>query len=250
MVSYYIADAYCTAKEFKYTTPPIRSKPANLIDTSLLHAKAFHFFGSPQEILVQVPELLRFRENEAITARPFLVWEPLPASCKPENLDAFQDACKLVDVFSPNHLEIAALFSDQMQDGEEIEEIERVGQNLVDAGIGPGGEGAVVIRAGENGAIAMSCGKATTRLPAFYRKDSPSVVDVTGAGNAFLGGYIAGWLSSRGDVKEAMCCGHVASSFALEQIGLPTFQRGDEGVVAWNGESAIKRLEEYKRRVR
>jgi bifunctional ADP-heptose synthase (sugar kinase/adenylyltransferase) len=95
----------------------------------------------------------------------------------------------------------------------------------------------------------MTRGK-TTRLPAFYDKDSSKVIDVTGAGNAFLGGYVSGWLSSRGNVEEAMCYGHVAASFALEQIGLPKFQRGNGGEVLWNGESAIQRLDEYKRRVR
>jgi sugar/nucleoside kinase (ribokinase family) len=245
-----IADAYRTAKTFNYTTTPLRAGPTNLSDTSLLHAKAFHFFGPPQEILAQVPELLRMREARAITARPFLVWEPLPASCKPENLEAFEDACKLVDVFSPNHLEIAALFSDETHSGEGIEDIERMGQKLLDAGIGLQGDGAVIIRAGEDGAIAMVRGRATSRLPAFYEKGSPKVVDVTGAGNAFLGGYIAGWLNSRGNMEEAMSHGHVAASFALEQIGLPNFIRGDKSEALWNGESAMGRLEEYKRRVR
>jgi sugar/nucleoside kinase (ribokinase family) len=197
-----------------------------------------------------VPELLRMRKDRAITTRPFLVWEPLPASCKPENLEAFEDACKLVDVFSPNHLEIAALFSDQMRNSDGIEEIESMGQKLLDAGIGLQGDGAVIIRAGEDGAIAMVRGRITSRLPAFYEKGSAKVVDVTGAGNAFLGGYIAGWLNSRGDMDEAMSCGHVAASFTLEQIGLPGFKRKNESEVLWNGESAIGRLEEYKRRAR
>ena len=244
------ADAYRTAKTFKYTTTPLRAGPIHLSDTSLLHAKAFHFFGSPRDILAQVPELLRMRAARAITARPFLVWEPLPASCKPEELGAFEDACKLVDVFSPNHLEMAALFANQMHSGEEIEDIEHMGQRLLDAGINLQGEGAVIIRAGEDGAIAMVRGRATSRSPAFYEKDSPKVVDVTGAGNAFLGGYIAGWLNSKGDMEEAMSHGHVAASFALEQIGLPDFKRGNESEALWNGESAMGRLEDYKRRVR
>jgi hypothetical protein len=57
-------------------------------------------------------------------------------------------------------------------------------------------------------------------------------------------------LNSRGDMDEAMSCGHVAASFTLEQIGLPVFKRKNESEVLWNGESAIGRLEEYKRRVR
>jgi sugar/nucleoside kinase (ribokinase family) len=249
VASHHLADVYPIAKTFEYTTPPLRASPADLIDTPLLHAKAFHFFGSPQEIQVHVPELLRLREAGAITARPFLVWEPLPSSCKPENKEAFEEACKLVNIFSPNHLEISALFS-EVHDCGSMEDVEIMGQRLVHAGIGPQGDGAVVIRAGENGAIAMARGKATIRLPAFYEKDSPRVVDVTGGGNTFLGGYVAGWLGSKGDMEEAMCCGHVAASFAIEQIGLPRCEKADGGEVTWNGKGAIQRLDEYKRRLR
>jgi sugar/nucleoside kinase (ribokinase family) len=47
----------------------------------------------------------------------------------------------------------------------------------------------------------------------------PEVVDQTGAGNTYCGGFLTGWLKS-GDLVEAACCGAVAASFALEVTGV------------------------------
>ncbi len=46
------------------------------------------------------------------------------------------------------------------------------------------------------------------------------VVDVTGAGNAYCGGYLIGWVET-GDAARAGCYGAVAASFMIEQFGLP-----------------------------
>ncbi|MEZ4707128.1 MAG: carbohydrate kinase family protein [Caldilineaceae bacterium] len=50
-----------------------------------------------------------------------------------------------------------------------------------------------------------------------------NVVDPTGAGNAYGGGLLAGWLHSR-DAKAAGCHGAVAASFLVERVGLPAMQ--------------------------
>ena len=236
-------------KTFEYTTPPIRTQPKDLIvaDNRLLGAKAFHFFGAPEEILEQVPELLRLRQQfHAKLPRPFIVWEPLPSVCTPSQRDEFLEAFKLVDVFSPNHLELTALLdADQVPrpDGTDpLGYFSRLGSVLLDNGFGPDGAGTLVIRASGDGAIALRRNAAPVQVSAFYKPNAPEVVDPTGAGNAFLGGYIAGWLRE-GDVREALCYGAVAASFALEQIGLPR----SEDV---SGEVGEERLEEFRQRLR
>ncbi|KAJ4322422.1 hypothetical protein N0V94_002409 [Neodidymelliopsis sp. IMI 364377] len=244
------------AKTFEYTSPPIRAAPSDLIDTPLLRAEAFHFFGRPEEILEQVPELLRLRNQaSADLRRPFIIWEPLPSSCTPSNLQKFLEACRLVDVFSPNHLELQALFpNDTPTSDDSTADVERLGNVFVDSGISPTQDGAVVIRAGSNGAMSLSRYTPTMHVPAFYSHGDERVIDPTGAGNAFLGGYIAGWLQSEpateksvgdGDEQgawEALCCGSVAASFALEQIGLPRAE-------LVNGRVGEERLREYKARL-
>ncbi|KAF9691875.1 hypothetical protein EKO04_009863 [Ascochyta lentis] len=277
-------------KTFEYTTPPIRATPDHLSNTPLLRARTFHFFGRPEEILAQVPELLHLRHcHDPSLPRPLIVWEPLPSSCHPSALTTFLSACKLVDVFSPNHLELAALFNDAESRGKPtpfpevaptLPHLTSLGAVFVDAGIGPHSSGTVVVRAGADGAFALakSASAATTpghvhvQVPAFYALGSGEVVDATGAGNAFLGGYMAGWLramergnpslhdQSRDDVRDdgrlrqvlrgALCCGAVAASFALEQIGLPGVERVDSAVGQRRLVEFVARLEmeEQKRR--
>ena len=235
-------------KTFEYTTPPIRARPKNLVvsDNALLGAKAFHLFGSPEDITEQVTELLSLREkHHPDLPRPLLVWELLPSACNPAQRDSFFKACSLVDVFSPNHLELLALFSDhssQSDSKDTLQHLERLGNVFLENAIGPDSTGTLIVRASGDGALAMRRDAPTVRVPAFYAHNAPQVVDPTGAGNAFLGGYIAGWLRE-GDVKEALCYGAVAASFALEQIGLPR----SEDV---SREVGMQRLEVFRQRLR
>lgn len=227
-------------KTFSYTTPPIRPTPQDLVGTPLLRAKAFHFFGRPEEITEQVPELLRLRSTtHPNLPKPFIVWEPLPSACTSSNLPAFLAALDHVDVFSPNHLELAAFFPEAQNLPEPVllPQLETLGRRFVDAGIGASGTGTLVLRAGVDGALALRRGGATVRCPAFHAEGAQEVVDPTGAGNAFLGGYVAGWLRE-GDVRAALCYGAVASSFAIEQIGLPPCGE----VSAEKGEARLREL--------
>ncbi|KAF2637421.1 pfkB family kinase [Massarina eburnea CBS 473.64] len=236
-------------KTFEYLGEPLRATPPELIGSPLLRSKAFHFFGTPGEILLQVPQLLRLREREKLDSHPLIVWEPLPGECARHNRHLFLAACKLVDVFSPNHIEVAAIFDDDPSQDFDADNLEAIGQTILDSSIGLDGNGVVIIRAGEHGALAMSGTTRPTWLPSYYDGGSPRVVDPTGAGNTFLGGYIAGWQRS-GNICEAMKYGHVAASFALEQIGLPdpvVDKRG--GRVLWHGVSVFDRLREYKKRL-
>ncbi|KAF2182553.1 pfkB family kinase [Zopfia rhizophila CBS 207.26] len=235
-------------KTFQYTTEPLKPSPADLVDTPLLSAKAVHFLASPEEIQTQVPELLSLRDRQGITERPLIVWEPFPAACKTQNRQSLLDACKLVDIFSPNHLEITALFVEIIPKGFTPEKLEEYASEVLDSSVGPSGEGAVIIRAAEHGSLTMSRSTKAIWLPAFYEGGSSKVKDTTGAGNAFLGGYMAGWHIAQ-DVTEAACYGHVAASFALEQIGLPKYEQlGDEEL--WNGVSVMGRVEAYKMSLR
>lgn len=99
---------------------------------------------------------------------------------------------------------------------------------------------------GEYGAVSLSRTEPPIWLPPFYEKGSKEVVDATGAGNTFLGGYTAGWEVTR-NLREAMCYGNVAASFALEQVGLPAVVR-EGGKVFCNGVDVDGRLREYLRR--
>ncbi|KAJ5470758.1 hypothetical protein N7530_008115 [Penicillium desertorum] len=236
-------------KNFKYTTPVLAVQESKLQGSALLTSKVYHYLATPQDMKTHVLNILAIREKEGILDRPLIIWEPAPLSCKPENLEACLETAALVDMFSPNHLELAAFFG--QSPASDTSEIERLGEKLLASGVGPEGKGTVVIRAGENGCFVRS--RTTSQwLPPFYKADigeeqPAKVVDPTGAGNAFLGGYAIGYLQRKGDILEAACYGSVAASFALEQVGMPE-KSNEGGEELWNGESVVRRLREYRAR--
>lgn len=157
-----------------------------------------------------------------------------------------------MDVFSPNHLEIARLFGISESADYKKPDIEKLALEVLRQGVGPEGNGVVLVRAGEMGCLVQSRKVAPKWLPPFYgegmgKEQSYKVVDPTGAGNAFLGAYSIGYLRTE-DIIEAACYGSVAASFALEQVGMPTTSKeGDQEL--WNGVNVLKRLQEYKKSI-
>ncbi|KAH7088389.1 Ribokinase-like protein [Paraphoma chrysanthemicola] len=247
-------------KTFTYTNPPLKPSPEDLIDTPFLAAKVFHILATPEEIISQVPRLLDLRAQHDIPGQPFIIWEPLPSSCVPANLTAMRQACAHVDVFSPNHIELGNLFDTAQASAFNRGEIESlaydftISTNLVNNAI-------MIVRCAEHGSLTIttSCESNSTThmplwLPSFHAAGSNRVVDTTGGGNAFLGGFAVGWVET-GDVTMASVYGHVAASFVVEQIGMPRVEREEDGhrvsegsvevVEVWNGVSVKDRLREY-----
>jgi sugar/nucleoside kinase (ribokinase family) len=218
-------------KNFTYTTPPLKPSPTNLTDTPFLAAKAFHILCTPTEIMTQIPQLLALRGS---SPRPFVVWEPLPSSCTLDNLSAFYEACKLVDVFSPNHIELASLFSNYASTLFDKGEVEIRASGFACP--------IVVIRCAEYGSLSRTATE-TVWLPAYHVSGVGRVVDATGAGNAFLGGFVAGWMEGRG-LRGASVWANVAAGLVVEQVGLPVLGGEGEGE-KWNGMSVWGRVARY-----
>lgn len=134
---------------FHYTTDPVKPSPQDLVGTSLLTSSVFHIPATPAEISIQNPELLHLRSEHGITKPPFIAWEPFPGSYIPLNLDAFLQACRHVDVFSPNHLELSALFNSPRPRAFKRSQLEVYDPEFTD----PGGAAIVVVRCGEHGSL-------------------------------------------------------------------------------------------------
>ena len=111
---------------------------------------------------------------------------------------------------------------------------------------------AAIIRAGPMGACyVLSSEPSMAYWTPAYHTDQARVVDVTGAGNAFMGGLGAALLAGHGVhegkmfvdwmLTAAVLWGSVAASFTVEQDGLPSMKlEGDEEM--WNGERPRDRL--------
>ncbi|KAL2138467.1 hypothetical protein VTI28DRAFT_6744 [Corynascus sepedonium] len=91
-------------------------------------------------------------------------------------------------------------------------------------------------------------------IPAYYgegygKEDArDKVVDPTGGGNTFLGGLSVA-LARGKSIEEACAWGHVAASFAIEQVGFPVLGVDEEGRETWNGVRVHDRLREFQERL-
>ncbi|RSM04336.1 hypothetical protein CEP52_006868 [Fusarium oligoseptatum] len=238
-------------KEFQYVAPPLQPWPSDLDTCKLLGAQSFHFLAAPDNLVKHVTSLSFLRSEHGLRSEPLIVWEPAPLSCNNEQLKSHLHACSFVDVFSPNHLELEALVHGKPSSASKFsrEVIQKYAQVFLSAGIGREGRGVVVVvRCGEHGCLTMTKDEAFW-LPPFYEAISPQIVDTTGAGNAFLGGFTVG-LQKINDLREAAVLGTVAASFALEQIGLPQYMAASStSAETWNGTRVASRVVEFKQRL-
>lgn len=217
-------------------------------------SRAFHLFLDPTQIIEQTTQLQELRKAADITTRPLFVWEPKAYSCVPENLQAFIEAMRVVNVFSPNHIELARITRKKVPPKPN----ESFFQDLCapffspqDGGYTP--QGVLVVRAGDQGCFVKSHTQQKW-LPAFYAPQEnveantcvSKVVDTTGAGNAFLGAFTVCFLMCPDDAIFAACAGNIAASFVVEQVGIPTLTSSDDGADLWNGENVSARFQAYR----
>ena len=250
---------------FEYLTPKLRLDENSLPESHLL-SKAFHFVCSPSRCISLVNGLLKRRHEASLdgTRRPIFVWEPVPALCTPDELENFYQACRLVDLVSPNDQELAAQYGQEMWQPDEAGH--SIVSSILQRGIGQQGHGMLVIRAGGRGCYAFRRGLSLT-LPAYHQQQS-NVIDPTGAGNAFLGALtkaLAGrvtpptpWFerllrdsneSTYDETVAALAYASVAASFIVEQAGMPSLSQETGDCQCWNGERLEDRLLKYGNRL-
>ncbi|CAG8461554.1 13766_t:CDS:2 [Funneliformis caledonium] len=243
---------------FVYQTPPIGTVPADL-PSSYLNSKIFHFICSSNWASQHITEILRLRDKQL--PPPTFVWEPVPNSTTKENLQSCVEAMKMVDVLSPNHEEAAALLGLISEEDEEVDRflsedmLTYMADRFLSYQIGPHGNGCVVIRASYKGCLVATKEKKEI-IPAYWTtlRDGTKdhhVIDVTGAGNAFCGGFMAGLIRSNYDVFEAALFGSVSASFTVEQLGAPRLEFNQNGNEIWNsGDDPQERLQKLRQRVK
>lgn len=219
----------------------------------LLCAKAIHFHTSPEQVIHQVSELIAIRkEVYSITEKPFIIWKPVTAEFRPQNLSMFLKACTMVDVFSTTHVQMATLFSQHDPTTCQPENLETDARIILGSAMANNGSLCVIVRSAEHGCLVTSLSEGSFWLPPFYAANAPEIINTSGADGAFLGGFAIGYQKNNSPV-EAAAHGNVAASFAVEQIGLPGRQswsnsEGDE-VATWNNKDVNARLEMYRARL-
>ncbi len=162
-------------------------------------ARGFHLQWGTLDELEEALVALR-----AANPRLALVYEPSTTHLV-EPGPAFRRVLPRVDLFSPDRGE-----------GKQI-----TGQSDPDAIMDTllaWGAPLVALRMGESGSIVRGRDGTGWRLPAV----PATLVDVTGAGNSYCGGFLTG-LGDGLPPLEAALRGAVSASFALEQFGLPAW---------------------------
>jgi ribokinase len=115
-----------------------------------------------------------------------------------------------LSAFLPSRVEAARLFGRDDPEG------------LIADALGAGTE-AVAVKLGGEGSL-VACARATT--PVHVPALRVAVVDPTGAGDSYCGGFLAG-LVATGDPLVAACRGTVSASFAVEGRGSPSLATAD-----------------------
>ena len=238
-------------------TAPLQTTLDDLVDLKVRQSDSFHFFETAAGILEQVPALSSMypglSSGTGPEERPSLIWEPHPRSCRPDTLDDHIEASTLVNVFSPNHVELASFFDTSldsykhMQGLSIMEKVEVQALKFRSLKRPYGGEITLIIRAAEQGCFVLPPDDDGSWLPPYYPPGHANVVDPTGAGNAFLGGYAIGWQETKNALDAAMY-GQVAASFTIEQVGLPKLEHSITGPELWNGVNVRERLRQYQGR--
>jgi len=227
------------------------------VDTPLLWSKSFHLICSPLRCIDLVENITTLRKQQdpsrAGVQRAVFIWEPVPGLCTTDEFENCLKALKYVDVVSPNNSELGGFFG-KKTDGEHqvnFRAVEGLCGQWLESGIGPDGNGGIVVRCGKDGCL-VTHKRLRKWLPA-YHQSADKVVDPTGGGNGFLGGLAVGLLrggSSKvlDNLEEAAIWGSISASFAIEQVGMPVLSHSGDGET-WNGVRVENRLSDFKQRL-
>jgi ribokinase len=125
----------------------------------------------------------------------------------PQRIPFLRQLLPQVDAFLPSDQEVRSLF------GEDVP-LWQAAQQLVDWGAP-----LVVIKVGSQGILLLDQVHGRRQhLPAYHAADDPRIVDVTGAGDAFCGGFLAG-LAQFGDSLTAAQMGLISAAMVIEGYG-------------------------------
>jgi sugar/nucleoside kinase (ribokinase family) len=148
-----------------------------------------------------LPPFLRQRGIKYVTV------DPGERYMIPELLPYVQQVLSQVDVFLPSDMEVRSLFGDD------------VGIEIAARQLAQWGPEIVIVKCGAEGiVIHEKTANKSTQIRPWHDSGDERVVDVTGAGDSFCGGFLVG-LANSGDYIFAARQGIVSSSLVIEGYG-------------------------------
>ena len=132
-----------------------------------------------------------------------ILWEPMRVYMLTGDRHEFVKTLTHIDIVSPNLFEAQTMYGIQNPN------------RLIESMLNDGAK-IIALRMDEQGSLVASHSQPQIiHIPA---TPVPQVVDQTGAGNAYCGGFLVG-LTRTKNLKEAGVYGAVSASFTLEQVG-------------------------------
>ena len=162
---------------------------------------AVHLAPLPLATHLHAPARLRDAGVELISV------DPGERYMIPERIPFIRQLLPQVDVFLPSDQEVRSLFGGEVNLWQAAEQLIGWGAPLVVIKVGPEG---VLLWDKANGR--------RQQLPAYHKAGDPRIVDVTGAGDSFCGGFLAG-LAQSGDALLAAQTGLISASMVIEGYG-------------------------------
>lgn len=224
-------------RHFKYKTEKKRIEAQDIASHPyLIRSRTIHIISSIERCESIIDTVLSHNPKGI---NPIFIYEPLPDICIASNYDKLTLLLPKIDVFTPNLNEMSNL-ANLPKLPETMDEIKQLSSKFTPY-LTKSNSGSI-LRCGHLGCF-IKTSNLEISLPAYHIAQD-KVVDVTGGGNLFCGGFVTGLLLSKGDWVIGGICGNVASGCVIERLGMPQLSQGhtDE---KWNGLSTVKRLNHY-----
>jgi ribokinase len=125
----------------------------------------------------------------------------------PPRLEQIKQILPQVDVFLPSAMEICSLFGAEVDLAEAAITLTKWGARWV---VVKNGAAGVLLGDGRSQTV--------THFPAYHTAGDPRIIDVTGAGDSFCGGFMVGLVQTR-DPAQAVAYGLVSASLVIEGYG-------------------------------
>lgn len=184
------------ATDDRKTAAPTSPRPADL-PADYLHARAVHL--CPMDYMTHSRLLSAFRQA-SVTC---LTLDPAAAYMMPAALEDVRSLLQGVTAFLPSEEELRSLFWGRTDDlWQMAEEVASWGCEFV------------VVKRGGRGQLLVNAAGKRWEIPAYPAR----LLDLTGAGDSFSGGFLAGYHKSY-DALQAVLMGSVSASLSVEGSG-------------------------------
>ena len=184
-------------QEHRRRFSPLGVRPEEVVP-DYLEARAFHLAPYDFSVHASLPGLVRARPHRILTCDPSIRY--MQPGCAAEASEIIGQ----LDAFLPSEMETRAFF------GSELDDLWQAAEAF-----GAMGAGCAVLKLGARGQfVYAAASRRKWHVPAFPTK----VVDVTGAGDAYCGGFLVG-LAETGEPLEAALRGCISASLVVEGIG-------------------------------